>query len=71
MSAHDTGPEYYRYNKIQPWDVIESWQLDFWLGSALKYICRLGRKESANPIQDLEKAIHYLQFAKERLERSA
>lgn len=41
-------------------DIIESYELDFKLGSALKYILRAGRKDPSKKREDLEKAIWYL-----------
>lgn len=41
--------------------VIEAWNLDFHLGNTVKYISRAGKKGSDNEIQDLEKALWYLQ----------
>lgn len=46
-----------------PWEaikVIEAWALGFNLGNAVKYISRAGKKEGANPVEDLEKARWYL-----------
>jgi len=54
-----TGPGYYRRGSIQTWDFIRDQGLNFHLGNAIKYICRAGYKD--NKIQDLSKAIHYLQ----------
>ena len=43
-------------------DVIESWDLNFSLGNAIKYICRAGHKGGQlKRCEDLEKAIDYLQ----------
>jgi hypothetical protein len=42
---------------IQPWDIIEAWDLDFWEGNALKYLLRYKDKGG---LQDLEKLQHYL-----------
>ncbi len=53
------GPSYYRRGSIPVWDFIRDQGLNFHLGNAVKYICRAGYKESK--IQDLTKAIHYLQ----------
>lgn len=41
--------------------VIEAWDSDFHLGNAIKYISRAGKKDKAKEIQDLQKAIWYLQ----------
>jgi hypothetical protein len=46
--------------------VIEAWGLNFSLGSALKYICRRGKK--AEEIEDLKKARWYIDREIERLE---
>ena len=41
--------------------VIDAWELSFCLGTAIRYICRAGQKPDNSDIQDLEKAIWYLQ----------
>ena len=51
--AHYGGDTVYECIKV-----IEAWQLDFHLGSALKYICRAGKKDAA--VTDLEKAVWYI-----------
>ena len=53
------GPTYYQRGSINVWDFIREQELNFHLGNAIKYICRAGYKDSK--IQDLEKAIHYLE----------
>ena len=53
------GPDYYQRGSINVWDFIRDQQLNFHLGNAVKYICRAGYKDSK--LQDLEKAIHYLE----------
>lgn len=53
-------PKHYD-QKIQPWDVIDAWKLDFWEGNAVKYICRAGKKEDNTAVQDYKKAITYLE----------
>ena len=53
------GPDYYQRGSIDVWDFIRQQELNFHLGNAIKYICRAGYKDSK--IQDLEKAIHYLE----------
>ena len=54
------GPTYYKRGSSDVWDFIREQGLNFHLGNAIKYICRAGYKTSSK-IQDLEKAIHYLQ----------
>lgn len=46
--------------KYEPKDVIRDWQLNFNLGSAVKYISRAGRKDDI--VQDLLKAQEFIQF---------
>lgn len=53
------GPSYYQRGKTEVWDFIREQELNYHLGCAVKYIARAGHKDSR--IQDLTKAIHYLQ----------
>jgi hypothetical protein len=53
------GGDHYQ-ESIQPWDVIMSWKLDPWLANVVKYVQRHHRK---NGKQDLEKALHYIEYA--------
>lgn len=46
--------------KYEPKDVIRDWNLNFNLGSAVKYISRAGRKDDI--IQDLKKAKQFIDF---------
>ena len=52
-------PDYYNRGSTAVWDFIRDQQLNFHLGNAIKYICRAGYKDSK--IEDLQKAIHYLE----------
>ena len=54
------GPTYYQRGSCDVWDFIREQGLNFHLGNAIKYICRAGYKTDSK-IQDLEKAIHYLE----------
>lgn len=58
-SERQVGGEHYRQTAIQPWDIIDDHGLDFYRGNALKYLLRAGRKGPA--VQDLRKAIHYIE----------
>ena len=53
------GGSHYKNMVVQPSEFINKNKLQFAEGNAIKYICRAGFKDSK--IQDLEKAIHYLQ----------
>ena len=50
---------------IEPIDIIESWDLNFSLGNAIKYILRAPYKD--NELEDLEKAKWYLEREIKRL----
>lgn len=41
-------------------DVIDAWKLDFELGNAVKYIGRAGKKNPDMVVEDLQKAIWYI-----------
>ena len=64
------SPTYYNDTKIAPIDVIEDWDLDFCLGSALKYIKRCGKKENNPSVQDLKKVIWYIERRIKELEEA-
>lgn len=57
------GGTYYQDKKIQPWDAMEEWMSKeafqgFLQGNAIKYLARWREK---NGVQDLQKAIHYIE----------
>lgn len=58
MGARDrqVGGSHYD-GKIQPWDIIDEWQLDYYEGNALKYLLR----DKKDRLEDLEKAKHYIE----------
>ena len=58
VMAKQVGGNHYR-KAIQPWDIIEEWELNFWAGNVLKYLLRYPYK---NGVEDLEKAKHYLEY---------
>lgn len=53
-------PHYARLNP-QPRDVIRTWNLNFNLGSAVKYVARAGFKEGETPVKDLQKAVDFIE----------
>ena len=63
MSAHNHPAHYRADSGHECIDVIEQWRLGFCLGTALKYICRVGLKASSDPIEDLRKADWYARRA--------
>ena len=57
------GGTHYQSMVIQPSEFINRNNIPFAEGNAIKYICRHSQKGG---IQDIEKAIHYLEMVKER-----
>jgi hypothetical protein len=49
--------------------VIDAWDLGFCLGNTVKYISRAGKKDPAKELEDLKKAMWYLQHHIETLEK--
>lgn len=66
MSAKDrqVGGNHYE-GKVQPIELILNHDLDFCAGSVVKYVVRYRRK--GTPLEDLEKAKHYLEFLIEKV----
>ena len=60
-------PSHYNQGKFEAIDVIEDWQLNFNLGNTVKYISRAGHKDDI--VQDLKKALWYLDREIKRLEK--
>jgi hypothetical protein len=52
-------PSYYTRGTIEVWDFIRDQELNYFLGNAIKYICRAGYKDCR--VEDLQKAITYLE----------
>lgn len=61
MSARDkqVGGDHYRSMAIQPTEFIHKNGLGWHEGNAIKYLCRW---RSKNGIDDLRKAIHYIEL---------
>jgi hypothetical protein len=53
-------PSHYNKGKIEVIDFIADQKLNFARGNAVKYVCRAGSKDPEKEIQDLEKAIWYI-----------
>ena len=68
MNSHQMtkqSPNHYQRGQIEVWDFISDQNLDYFLGNAIKYICRAGFKDGESRIDDLSKAITYLTKALE------
>ena len=48
--------------------VIDAWELGFALGNTVKYISRAGKKDPNKELEDLKKAMFYLQHHINKLE---
>jgi len=57
------GGTHYMYMAIQPAEFVNRNKLLFAEGNAIKYICRHSHKGG---VEDIDKAIHYLEMIKER-----
>jgi hypothetical protein len=56
-------PDYYNHGKIEVIEFVEDQQLGFHLGNCVKYVSRAGRKNPDTYVNDLQKAIWYLERA--------
>jgi hypothetical protein len=56
-------PNHYggKNNLYEVINVIEAWDLDFHMGNTVKYIARAGKKDPTKELEDLTKAMWYLQ----------
>jgi hypothetical protein len=63
------GGNHYRDLKIQVSDYIYENNLNWYQGNAIKYISRYNRKskDTAKQLEDLKKAIHYIQLLIEKI----
>lgn len=61
MSDNVKNPSHYNRGKIEVWEFIEDQGLDYHTGNAVKYIARAGFKDPSKEVEDLEKAIAFLE----------
>lgn len=64
-------PDHYQFGENNVYEaikVIEAWDLDFHLGNTVKYISRAGKKGTDKELQDLKKALWYLERRIQNLE---
>ena len=57
LTNKQVGGDHYKRFKFQVWDIVDEYKLNYYEGNALKYILR----NKDNRIEDLQKAIHYLE----------
>ena len=63
VDLQQVGGDHYASKSIQPWDAMEAWMSHeafsgYLRGNVLKYLCRY--QDKGSPVQDLQKARHYL-----------
>ncbi|WP_281952009.1 DUF3310 domain-containing protein [Nitrosophilus kaiyonis] len=63
MKQKQIGGNHYIKHKIQVWDIVDEYNLDFYEGNILKYLLRYKDK---NGVEDLKKMQHYLEKLIER-----
>lgn len=56
QGCKQVGGDHYLKHSIQPWDIIDEYDLNFYEGNVLKYLLRRKGKR----LEDLEKCRHYL-----------
>lgn len=56
-----TNPNHYTRLNPQPVQVSVNWNLNYLRATALKYLARAGNKEGVDEIEDLRKAISFIE----------
>jgi hypothetical protein len=71
MSEQVDHPSHYggKDNEYEAIKVIDAWDLGFSLGNTVKYISRAGKKDPTKEIEDLKKALFYLEHHIKTLEK--
>ena len=62
-------PDHYKAGGIETIDFIEAKELNYNLGSSVKYISRAGKKDPTKYIEDIKKAIWFLNREIQRYEK--
>lgn len=61
MGDNVNRPSHYNRGKIEVWEFIEDQGLDYHTGNAVKYIARAGFKDPSKEVEDLQKAVAFLE----------
>lgn len=69
MTDNINHPSHYTDGKIEVIEFIEDKNLNYHRGNAIKYICRAGKKDPSKEIEDLQKAIWYINREIKNLKR--
>ncbi len=64
-----TDPSHYQFGEVQVIEITE--HLNFLLGNTVKYCCRAGRKDGETRLEDLEKALWYLERQIDNIRRTS
>jgi len=62
------SPSHYTTGKIEVIEFIEDKALNYHRGNAVKYLARAGKKDPAKEVEDLYKALWYINREIKRLE---
>lgn len=65
VKEKQVGGNHYRDHKIQPWDIIDEYGLNFYEGNVLKYLLR----KKGSRVEDIGKLIHYAEKELSNLEK--
>lgn len=57
VMTKQVGGSHYKGYKFQVWDIVDEYGLNYYEGNALKYLLR----RKGDRVEDLQKAIHYLE----------
>lgn len=68
VNERQVGGDHYKKLKIQPWDYVGENGLGYFEGTAIEYLTRFRDK---NGIEDLKKAIHYIEKLISNIEKEA
>lgn len=63
-------PSHYTDGQIEVIDYIEDKKLGYHLGNAVKYISRAGKKDPEKEVEDLQKAVWYINRKIEKLQQA-
>ena len=69
MTDNVNRPSHYTDGKIEVIEFIEDKKLNYHRGNAIKYICRAGKKDPSKEVEDLQKAIWYINREIKNLKR--
>jgi len=68
--ADPINPSHYKLGGVEVIDAIDAWGLNFCRGNAVKYLARAGKKDPTKVIEDLRKAVWYIEHEIAELKKS-